>query len=163
MQRVIVLLAMIFVAVSVQGATISTPASQDVRFSMPAVPSDLVIPPKVLSHPLAAYSDEARQLGIEGAVIVQAQFDEQGNFTVLKVAKGLGYGLDENALAALHHWHFSPALRNGLPVTAIAEIEVPFTLHNSVDELARRLQELERVKSEFDRIINFGNQLRLHN
>ena len=33
-----------------------------------------------------------------GIVIVQAYFDADGNITVLKVVKGLGYGLDENAL-----------------------------------------------------------------
>lgn len=38
MQKVIVLLAMIFVALSVQGATISTPASQDVRTAASPVP-----------------------------------------------------------------------------------------------------------------------------
>ena len=64
-------------------------------------------------------------------MIVQAEFDEYGNITVLKVVKGLGYGLDENALAALQNWRFAPALRDRLPVTAIAEIEVPFKLRQA--------------------------------
>ena len=82
--------------------------------------------------------------GIEGSVIVQAQFDEYGSATVLKVIKGLGYGLDEAALQALKGWRFSPALRNGLPVTAVAEIEVPFRLY----DLERRIQELKRRVEE---------------
>jgi hypothetical protein len=42
--------------------------------------------------------------------------------------RGLGYGPDESALAALKNWRFSPALRDGLPVSAVAEIEIPFLL-----------------------------------
>jgi TonB family protein len=61
-------------------------------------------------------------------VFVQAYFDENGNVTVLRVVKGLGYGLDENALAAIKAWRFAPALSNGLPVSAVADIEVPFRL-----------------------------------
>lgn len=120
------LLAIVSVALAVQGAAISTPSTQDVR--LPTVPTDLVIPPKAVSHPPAVYSDEARQRGIEGTVVVQASFDADGNITVLSVVKGLGYGLDEAALAALKAWRFSPARRDGLPVSAIAEVEVPFRL-----------------------------------
>ena len=120
MREAIVLLAIVFFgALPVLGTTISTPAIQDVRFSPPAVPTDLVIPPKVLSDPPAVYSSEARRRGIQGSVIVQGQFDEYGRATVLKVIKGLGYGLDEAALQALKGWRFSLALRNGLPVNAV--------------------------------------------
>ena len=98
------------------------------RFAQEISTTDLVTPPKVLTHPAAAYTNEAVQRGVQGNVIVQAYFDADGNITVLKVVKGLGYGLDENALAALKDWRFSPALSNGLPVSAVAEIEVPFQL-----------------------------------
>ena len=119
MKRTLVLLIMLCATMTAQAATISTPAIQDVRFSPPAVPTDLVIPPKVLSDPPAVYSSEARRRGIQGSVIVQGQFDEYGRATVLKVIKGLGYGLDEAALQALKGWRFSLALRNGLPVNAV--------------------------------------------
>jgi TonB family protein len=148
MREAIVLLAIVFFgALPVPGTTISTPAIQDVHFSPPAVPTDLVIPPKVLSHPPAVYIDEARRRSIEGSVIVQAQFDEYGSATVLKVIKGLGYGLDEAALQALKGWRFSPALQNGLPVTAVAEIEVPFRLYDRerrIEELKRRVEEVRQ-------------------
>jgi TonB family protein len=128
---------------------ISTHTSQNVRFAQQTSPTG-VVPPRVLTHPSAAYSDEARRRWIEGTVIVQAQFDEAGNITVLKVVKGLGYGLDENALAVLKDWRFSPALRNGLPVSAIAEIEVPFKLarrQTPADDLERLLQNLQTVQT----------------
>src|SRR5262249_37683881 len=106
----------------------STPSVQNVRFAQESSPANVVTPPQVLTHPAAAYSAEARQRGIQGNVVVQAYFDANGNVTVVKVVKGLGYGLDENALAALQGWRFAPALRDGLPVSAVAEIEVPFKL-----------------------------------
>jgi protein TonB len=144
MKKAIVFLATLFGALSVQGATISTSAIQDVRFSPPAVPIDLVIPPKLASHPPALYTDEARRRGVEGSIIVQAQFDEYGSATVLKMIKELGYGLNEAALEALKGWRFSPGLRNGLSVTTVAEIEVPFRLPDleRIEQLKRRLEEI---------------------
>jgi TonB family protein len=46
----------------------------------------------------------------------------------LRTVKGIGFGLDENALAALHSWRFSPAKRNGEPVDAIAQVDIDFSL-----------------------------------
>jgi TonB family protein len=124
MKITLVLCTLLCAALTAQAA--STSSVQNVRFAQEISPTDLVTAPKVLSHPAALYTDEASRLHIQGVVIVQAYFDEDGNVTALKVVKGLGYGLDENALAALKTWRFSPALRNGLPVSAVAEIEVPF-------------------------------------
>jgi TonB family protein len=125
MHRFILAIAAITLATPLCASSTTSIPPQNVRFN---VPYGIVTPPKVLVHPYAAYSDEARQRGIEGNVVLQAQFDEAGNVTVLKVVKGLGYGLDENAVAALKGWRFAPALQNGQPVSAIAEIEVPFRL-----------------------------------
>ena len=63
--------------------------------------------------------------------------------------------LHESALATLKVWRFSPALRNGLPVTAVAEIEVPFTLNDFLthEELKRRLEELEHIRQNFEKVI----------
>ncbi len=55
--------------------------------------------------------------------------------------KGLGYGLDENALTALKDWRFSPAVRNGERVSVIAEIEIPFSQHDLARLLAADLSE----------------------
>jgi len=128
MKRTLLLFTLLCVAVTVHAASISTPSVQNVRFAPETSATDLVAPPQVLTHPAPVYTDDARRRGIQGNVIVQAYFDENGNITVLNVVKGLGYGLDENALSTLKAWRFSPALRDGLPVRAVAEIEVPFRL-----------------------------------
>jgi TonB family protein len=90
-------------------------------------------------------------------VIVQAYFDPDGNVTVLKVKKGLGYGLDENALVALKDWRFSPALRNGLPVSAVAEIEVPFNIENEKFRQARL--DIQRMQQQLEQAIKLRDQL----
>lgn len=45
-------------------------------------------------------------------------------------------------------WRFSLALRNGLPVSAVAEIEIPFRLHDleRIEELKRRLEEIQQLQ-----------------
>jgi TonB family protein len=84
--------------------------------------------PKLLRFTRPLYTSEARRHNIEGVVTVQAQFDAEGNFKVLRVVKGLGYGLDENALEALQKWRFAPAYRDGQRVSVVAQIDVNFTL-----------------------------------
>jgi TonB family protein len=128
MRRTLVLMTLLSAAFTGHAASIFTPSIQNVRFAQESSPANVVVPPTVLTHPAALYTDEAQRRGIQGTVIVQAYFDAYGNISVLRVVKGLGYGLDEAAVAALQGWRFAPALRDGLPVSAVAEIEVPFQL-----------------------------------
>jgi TonB family protein len=76
------------------------------------------------------YSDEARRLGVEGIVTAQAHVDESGNVTGVRVVKGLGLGLDQNALVALRQWRFRPGTRDGSPIAMDVEVEVEFTMRN---------------------------------
>jgi TonB family protein len=126
MKYTLVFIFLLRAVVSAQAASTSTPSVQNVRFAQESSPVNVVTPPKVLTHPAAVYTDEGRRRGIQGNVIVQAYFDADGNIAVLMVVKGLGYGLDEAAIEVLGGWRFAPALRDGLPVSAIADIEVPF-------------------------------------
>jgi len=44
------------------------------------------------------------------------------------VLRGVGLGLDENALEAISQWQFKPATKDGQPVPVAATIEVNFRL-----------------------------------
>jgi TonB family protein len=77
------------------------------------------------------YSDAARARGVEGFVTVEARIGTDGTVKRLHVVKRLGYGLDENALLAVRDWRFLPAMRDGMAVEAITQIDVEFSLRNA--------------------------------
>ena len=116
--------------------TVTTPqiiaARQGVRIgNLSTIPNGGMTPPTLLGYTRPTYTAEARTRRIEGVVTFQVEFDIDGNFKVLGVLKGLGYGLDETALAALKNWRFAPAYRSGQRVSVITQIDVRFDLQNS--------------------------------
>jgi protein TonB len=83
--------------------------------------------PKPISVPQPVYTEAARSQGIEGKVRVELTVDANGTVTSVRVLQGLGYGLDEAALAAARAARFSPALRCGKPTSATFTISVRFS------------------------------------
>lgn len=83
---------------------------------------------EIKSKPTPAYTTEAREKKIEGNVELAVVFKANGEVTVTRVIKGLGYGLDENAEAAARGIKFIPAKRNNEPVDFEATIIVVFQL-----------------------------------
>src|SRR5262249_19093415 len=65
---------------------------------------------------------------VEGTITLQGHVDTQGRVSALRVIKGLGYGLDQKAIDAVLLWKFRPALRKGIPVDVITQIEVDFRI-----------------------------------
>jgi TonB family protein len=86
-----------------------------------------VTAPQVIRRVEATATEEARNAGISGSVQLECVVRQDGTVSVTRVAKGLGYGLDGNAQAALQQWRFSPATRDGVPVSVRAVIDVGFT------------------------------------
>lgn len=85
-------------------------------------------PVEILSVPKPVYTDEARAKKIEGDVLVQVVFAASGEVKVLRVVRGLGYGLDEAAEAAARQIHFRPAQQDGQPVDSPAIAHITFEL-----------------------------------
>jgi TonB family protein len=111
------------------------PAIQRARIgqlpSISGTPVSAEIPPEVALYttpPL--YSDEARRRGIEGVVTAEVHVDANGKVSGSRVVKGLGFGLDQNALLAVRDWQFIPGKRNGIPVEMTTRIDVAFNLRN---------------------------------
>jgi TonB family protein len=84
--------------------------------------------PTCLYCPRASFSDEARKAKYQGTVVLQLVIEPDGRGTHIQVVKGVGMGLDEEAVKAAQGWRFNPAKLNGKPVEAIATIEVVFQL-----------------------------------
>jgi TonB family protein len=93
-----------------------------------AEPTIIDKPVEVLSKPRPDYTDEARKLHVEGEVLVRVMFSSSGQARVLEVLKGLGYGLDENAIRAAEQIHFKPAQRSGQSVDSTAIVHIVFQL-----------------------------------
>ena len=81
----------------------------------------------VIYKPDAKYTPQAGHDRIEGVVKIWIVIDTQGNVTNAQESSSpLGDGLDENAIAAVKKWRFSPATRNGVPVAVRVEVAINF-------------------------------------
>jgi TonB family protein len=87
-------------------------------------------PVEVFYKPVPVYTQEARQLHLEGEVLVRVTFGAAGNLRVEQVVRGLGHGLDESALRAAQQIRFRPAKRNGEPYDSTALVHIVFELAN---------------------------------
>ncbi len=94
----------------------------------PYRPGSGVEPPRLLREVKAQYTEDARTRGITGGVVLEIVIRSDGSVGDVKVLRGLGYGLDDRAVAAVRNWKFSPARRLGTPVDVIVEVEVEFSL-----------------------------------
>ncbi|MFZ5895396.1 MAG: TonB family protein [Myxococcota bacterium] len=83
--------------------------------------------PKPRNIPQPVYTDRAREAGIEGKVRVELTVDETGRVVSARVLQGLGYGLDEAALAAAERATFEPATRCGKPTRATFTMGIRFS------------------------------------
>jgi TonB family protein len=85
-------------------------------------------PVEIVSKPKPEYTQAARDLRIEGAVVLEVTFGASGDIRVLRVVEGLGHGLDEAAVAAAREIRFTPARKDGRPVDHTATLRVVFRL-----------------------------------
>jgi protein TonB len=85
-------------------------------------------PAEILFKPRPAYTEEARRRQIEGEVLLDVMFGASGEARVVRIVRGLGYGLDENAVAAARAIRFRPALREGAPADSTAVVHIIFQL-----------------------------------
>jgi TonB family protein len=83
---------------------------------------------QVISHPRPVYTAEAKQLKIQGDVVLEVRFAADGSVHVIRVVRGLGHGLDEQAIRVAEATHFKPATRDGKPVDTTTYYHVDFQL-----------------------------------
>jgi TonB family protein len=106
---------------------------------IPAVQAAVVAPPpitatpkstnlEVLSKPPVQYTNEARQLKVQGDVVLRVTFTAAGQVLVQGVVHGLGHGLDEEARRVAAQIRFRPATRNGQAVDMTTNITITFQL-----------------------------------
>jgi TonB family protein len=84
--------------------------------------------PRILSKEKARYTEEARQNGIRGAVVLSVVFGADGRIYDIQIVRGLPHGLTETAIEAAQKIKFRPAIRNGLAVHVRMQLEYNFNL-----------------------------------
>ena len=97
--------------------------------AIPAAPVE-ILHPKFREPPEpAAYPPKALALNQQGAVLVRARIDCDGNPENVELARGSGFPmLDEAALVAVRRWRFVPARIDGVAVVATVQVPVVFHL-----------------------------------
>jgi TonB family protein len=83
---------------------------------------------EVISKPQVQYTSEARQLKVQGDVILRVTFTANGQVVVQGIVHGLGHGLDEEARRVARQIRFRPATRNGQAVDMTTNITITFQL-----------------------------------
>ncbi len=110
-------------------ASAGIPAMQKAAVATPmanAVPRSTSL--EVLSKPAPQYTAEARQLKLQGDVVLRVTFTAAGQVQVQGVVHGLGHGLDEEARRVAQQIRFRPATRDGQAVDLTTNITITFQL-----------------------------------
>ena len=85
-------------------------------------------PVEITFKPRPVYTDEGRQLKIEGEVLLEVVFSATGQIRIVKVVHGLGHGLDESAIRAAEKIQFKPAKKDGQATDFEAVLHIEFQL-----------------------------------
>jgi TonB family protein len=94
----------------------------------PYRPGSGIQPPRLLTEVKADYTEDARQRGISGAVVLEIVVRRDGTVGDVMILQGLAGGLNDRAVQAVRQWRFSPAHRQGAAVDVIVEVAVEFKL-----------------------------------
>ena len=84
---------------------------------------------RVLAKPEPRYTEEARRAQIIGTVVLRAIFFADGTIRHILVIRGLPFGLTERAIAAARAIRFTPAMKDGRPVSMFVQLEYNFNLY----------------------------------
>jgi TonB family protein len=94
----------------------------------PYRPGSGITPPRLLKEVRPEYTEEARQRGLEGEVVLEIVVRRDGTVGDVRVLQGLGAGLNERAVQAVRLWRFTPARRLNAAVDVLVEVAVEFRL-----------------------------------
>ena len=83
--------------------------------------------PSIVKSVPPVYPPEARAIGLEEEVALQAVIARDGTVEVVGVSRSVP-ALDAAAIAAVEQWEYHPVLLNGRPIRVLTEVTVRFSL-----------------------------------
>jgi TonB family protein len=106
----------------------STPGTQPTQ-EVPLAGRDVSVKVRILSKPEPSYSEAARKAGVTGTVVIKCIFWSNGEVRNLFVVRALGFGLTSRAVEAARKIRFTPASKDGRPVSMYMQLEYNFNLY----------------------------------
>jgi len=123
MKRILLVLSVLLV---IGTATLLAAESKAQTSDQVVAITDNITAPRLSEVATPDYTAEAKKNRIEGTVTVMIVIDKKGNVVDAQVTKGLGYGLDENAIIAVKEWKYKPAEKDGEPIAVKTEVTLSF-------------------------------------
>lgn len=121
--------------VMIPGRAVMTPAEARQKLAVPGTAiyevSGGVSQPVLTKNMSPEYSAAARQNRVQGTVEAIVVLRGDGTIGGAEITKSVGYGLDENAIAAFKQWQFRPAFKDGIAVPVYLSLSVGFTMRAS--------------------------------
>jgi len=93
-------------------------------------PGNGVVSPKLLSSLDPTSNDYAQKANIAGMTLLSTVVGPSGQPSHVVIVRPIGFGLDEQAVAAVSHAHFQPGLRDGQPVPVMVNLQVTFRIYS---------------------------------
>jgi len=84
---------------------------------------------RILEKTEPTYTESARKFGVQGTVVLRAVFSKNAEVTNLYVARKLPHGLTQKAIDAARAIRFTPAMKDGQPVSMWMELQYNFNLY----------------------------------
>lgn len=86
--------------------------------------------PRLLKNLVAASNDYAQKSQVAGIASYKVILDSDGKPMAVAVFRPIGFGLDENAVAAIQKSKFSPAMKQGKPAMSVVDVDVLFRIYS---------------------------------
>jgi len=85
--------------------------------------------PTIMYREKAKYTEIARTNRVQGTVVLQVVFANNGELQGIRVVRGLPDGLTRKAIEATQNIRFNPATRDGVPVSVRGQLEFSFNIY----------------------------------
>lgn len=86
---------------------------------------------RLLTNFQPASNDFAQAAGVAGMAMYHVVVGSDGKPAEIAVGRPIGFGLDENAVAAIRKASFQPAMKDGKPVPVVLDLVVQFRIYSN--------------------------------
>jgi protein TonB len=111
------------------GGSGSAPGNERADYTKTYRGNEVTLKAKIISKPEPQYTEEARKNQITGTVVLKAVLSSSGQVTSIRPVSPLPFGLTEKTIAAARQIKFTPAIKDGHPVSQWIQIEYNFNLY----------------------------------